>query len=127
MSHKIFDNELVAILRSKVSLTLNKSVYIGMGISELSTVIMYELHYDYIKSKCENKSKLLFGDTDSLMYEIKTENVYEDFCSNKQMFDFSNNLAKYYGGSSNFIIGKMNWIICWIEAKYVFVFGRQQQ
>ena len=127
MSHKIFDNELVAILRSKVSLTLNKSVYIGMGISELSTVIMYELHYDYIKSKCENKSELLFGDTDSLMYEIKTENVYEDFCSNKQMFDFSNNLAKYYGGSSNFIIGKMNWIICWIEAKYVFVFGRQQQ
>ena len=129
MSHKIFDNELVAILRSKVSLKLNKPVYIGMGISELSTVIMYELHYDYIKSKCENKSKLLFGDTDSLMYEIKTENVYEDFCSNKQMFDFSNNLtmSKYYGGSSNFIIGKMNWTICWIEAKYVFVFGRQQQ
>ena len=83
MSHKIFDNELVAILRSKVSLKLNKPVYIGMGISELSTVIMYELHYDYIKSKCENKSILLFGDTDSLMYEIKTENVYEDFCSNK--------------------------------------------
>ena len=48
------------------------------------------IHYDYIKNKYENKSKLLFTDTDSLMYEIKTENVYEDFSSNKEKFDFSN-------------------------------------
>ena len=54
-----------------------------MSILELSTVMMHEFHYDYIKSKYENKSKLLLGDTDSLMYEIKTENVYEDFSSNK--------------------------------------------
>ena len=62
--HKIFDNNLVAILKSRVSLRLNKHVYIGMCILELSTVIMYEFHYDYIKSKYGNKSKLLFGDTD---------------------------------------------------------------
>ena len=61
---KIFDNNLVAILKSRVSLRLNKHVYIGMCILELSTVIMYEFHYDYIKSKYGNKSKLLFGDTD---------------------------------------------------------------
>ena len=62
--HRIFDNNLVAILKSRVSLRLNKHVYIGMCILELSTVIMYEFHYDYIKSKYGNKSKLLFGDTD---------------------------------------------------------------
>ena len=46
---------------------------------ELSKVLMYEFHYDYIKSKYGNISRQLFPDTDILMYEIKTEDVYEDF------------------------------------------------
>ena len=45
---------------------------------------MYEFHYDYIKNKYDSKSKLLFRDTDSFMYEIKTEDVYEDFRSDKK-------------------------------------------
>ena len=93
MLHKIFENNLIAILKSKVALKLNKPAYIGMCILELSKVLMYEIHYDYIKNKYDNKSKLLFTDTDSLMYEIKTEDVYEDFSSNKEMFDFSNHSA----------------------------------
>ena len=81
--YKIFDNDLVAIRKSQVTLTLNKPAYIGMCILELSKVLMYEFHYDYIKNKYDNSSKLLFTDTDSLMYEIKTEDVYEDFSNNK--------------------------------------------
>ena len=50
-----------------------------MCILELSKVLMYEFHYDYIKNKYGNNSKLLFTDTESLMYEIKTEDIYEDF------------------------------------------------
>ena len=53
-----------------------------MFILELSKVLMYKFHYDYIKNKYNNKSKLLFTDTDSLMHEIITKNVYEDFNSN---------------------------------------------
>ena len=49
----------------------------------LSKVLMYEVHYDYIKNKYDNKSKLLFTDTDGVMYEIKTDDVYEDFNSEK--------------------------------------------
>ena len=49
MSHKIFDNDLVAIRKNKVTLTLNKPAYFGMCILELSKVLMYEFHYDYIK------------------------------------------------------------------------------
>ena len=44
---------------------------------------MYEFHYDYIKNKYGNNSRLLFTDTDSLMYEIKTEDVYKDFSKDK--------------------------------------------
>ena len=65
-----------------------------MCILELSKVLMYEFHYDYIKNKYDNKSKLLFTDTDSLMYEIKTEDAHKNFNSGKEMFDFSNYSTK---------------------------------
>ena len=109
MSHKIFDNDLVAIRKSKVTLTLTKPAYIGMSILELSKVLMYEFHYDYFKNKYGNNSKLLFTDIDSLMYEAKTEDIFEDFSSNKDMFDFSNysTKTKYHDDSNKLVIGKM--------------------
>ena len=69
---------------------------------------MYIFHYDYIKNIYDNKSKLLFKDTVSLMYEIKTEDVYEDFSSNKEMFDFSNysTKSKHYDNSHKLVISK---------------------
>ena len=69
-----------------------------MYISKLSKALMYEFHYDYIKNKYGNNSKLLFADTDSLMYGIKNEDVYEDFSNDKEMFNFSNysTKSKYY-------------------------------
>ena len=107
--HKIFENDLVAIRKNKVTLTLNKPAYIGMCISELSKVLMREFHYDYIKKKYGNKTRLLSTDTDTLMYEIKTEDVYEDFSKDIDMFDFSNYSAKskYYDNSSKLVVGKM--------------------
>ena len=59
---------------------LNKPVYIEMFILELSKVLMYKFHCDYIKNKYDSNSKLLFTDTDTLMYEIKTEDVYDLKC-----------------------------------------------
>ena len=109
MSHKIFDNNLVAIRKSKLALKLNKPACIGMCILDVSKVLMYDFHYDYIKNKYDNKSKLLFTDTDSLMYEIKTEDVSENFSSTKEIFDFSNysTKSKYYDDSNKLVIGKM--------------------
>ena len=49
MSHKIFDNNLVAILKSKVALKPKKPSYTGMCILELSKILMCEFHYNYIK------------------------------------------------------------------------------
>ena len=90
ISHKIFDNDLVTIRKSKVTLTPNKPAYVGMCILDLSKLLMYKFHYDYIKNKYGNNWRLLFADTDSLMYEIKTKEVYEDYIKDKEMFDFSN-------------------------------------
>ena len=90
MSHKIFDNYLVAIRTNKVTLTLNKPAYIGMCILELSKLLMCEFYYDYIKNKYGNNSRLLFTATDSLMDEIKTEDFYKCFSSDREMFDFIN-------------------------------------
>ena len=49
--------------------------YVGMCILDLSKVLMYKFHYDYIKNKYGTNSRLLFTDNDSLIYEIKTEDV----------------------------------------------------
>ena len=60
MSHKMFDDNFAAICKSKLVLKLNKPAYIGMCILELSKVLIYEFHYDYIKSKYGDNQKLLF-------------------------------------------------------------------
>ena len=78
------------IHEKKVTLMLNKPAYTGMCTLELNKVLMFEFHYDYIKNKYGNNSRLLFTDTDCLMYEIKTEDVYKDFSNDKEMLDFSN-------------------------------------
>ena len=94
MLDKRFDNNLFAIRKSKITLTLNRSVYIEMCILESSKVVIYEFHFDNVKNKYDNNSKLLFSDIDSLICEIKTEDVYGDFSSDKEMFDFSNYSTK---------------------------------
>ena len=104
---KIFSKNFVAIHEIKPVLTLNKPIYVGFSILDLSKYFTYEIHYKYIKSKSD--VKLLFADTDSLVYVIKTEDVYEDFDRDKNLFDFSD-----YPLDSNFfdpvnkkVIGKM--------------------
>ena len=59
---------------------------------DLSKTLMYDCHYNCIKNKYGNKSKLLFTDTDSLTSEIETNNVYKDFYNDKDEFDFSDYL-----------------------------------
>ena len=87
-SCKIFNENLISVHMKKTSLTMNKPVYLGMCILDLSKTIMYDFHYQYIKPKYGAKAKLLFTDTDSLMYEIQTEDFYKDISGDvKDRFD----------------------------------------
>ena len=78
ISSKIFNEKLVAIHNIKPSLLLNRPAFVGMCILDLSKTLMYDFHYNYIVEKYKSKAKLLFTDTDSLMYEIETNDVYKD-------------------------------------------------
>ena len=74
----IFDENLVAVHMKNTKLYFNKPVYLCMSILDLSKSLMYDFHYNYIKTKYGDKAKLLFTDTDSLVYEIKTKDFYID-------------------------------------------------
>jgi hypothetical protein len=78
-SHRIMNENLIVVKRMKKVLTLNKPCYVGMSILDLSKTLMYDFHYNTIKKEYGDRAKLLFTDTDSLMYEIKTDDVYMDF------------------------------------------------
>ena len=87
---KIFSENLVSVHMKKTSLTMNKPVYLGMCILDLSKTIMYDFYYNYIKHKYGDKAILLFSDTDSLMCEIETEDFYKDISGDvKDRFDTS--------------------------------------
>ncbi|KAK3106807.1 hypothetical protein FSP39_000183 [Pinctada imbricata] len=87
---QIFNQDLVGIENMKTKLVLDKPIYVGQAILDLSKCIMYDFHYNYVKKKYDQKAKLLFTDTDSLCYEIHTNDIYEDIFKDKQLFDLSN-------------------------------------
>ena len=95
----IFSENLVAIHMKKTKLDFDKPVYLGMCILDLSKTLMYDFHYNYIKKKYGDKAKLLLTDTDSLMYEIQTEDFYKDISGDvKDRFDTSDYPSDHLSG-----------------------------
>ena len=109
VSCKIFHENLVALHMKKNFLLLDKPSYVGMCILDLSKVLMYDFHYNFIKKKYGDRAKLLFTDTDSLCYIIQTDDVYEDLYNHKDMFDNSDysKSSKFYFDENKKVIGKM--------------------
>ena len=108
VSQKTLDKNFVAIHRVKPVLLLNKPIYVGFSILELSKFLMYDFHYNYFK---ENFNvNLLFTDTDSLVYQIKgVYNVYDEIFSDRFLFDFSSYSmgSRFYDVRNKKVIGKM--------------------
>ena len=108
MNSKIFDENLVAVHKIKESLLLNRPAYVGMCILDLSKTLMYNFHYNYVKSRYNHKARLLFTDTDSLTYEIEADDVYQDFCKDKHLFDNSDypKSSSFFDDKNKKVIGK---------------------
>ena len=101
ISHKKFGKNLVVIHEKKELLTLNKPIYVGNAVLELSKLAMYKFYYGFVKKKCKNPI-LLFTDTDSLCFETE-ENFYKIMLVHKEFFDLSNfpKDSKYFCNDNN--------------------------
>ena len=108
VSSNIFNEDLMAVHKIKETLMLDRPAYFGMCILDLSKTLMYDFHYYYIKKRYGDRAKLLFTDTDTLKYEIETEDVYKDFWNDKDMFDNSDypENSPYYCNANRKVIGK---------------------
>ena len=74
----LFGENLMGCEMGKVKVIMNKPVYLGQATLDLSKIVMYEFHYDYMLPKYGSNLKLCYMDTDSLVYQIETEDFYED-------------------------------------------------
>ena len=88
---KWFSKNLVAIAMKKTKVKMNKPIYLGLSILEISKILMYEFWYDYMKPKYGDNVKLCYMDTDSFIIYIKTEDFYKDIANDVECkFDASN-------------------------------------
>jgi len=88
---EIINNDLVMILTTKQKLLMNKPIYAGMTILDVAKTVVYQFHYHYMVSKYSpDRCRLLFMDTDSLTYEVRTDDIYEEMKPvTEEMFDCS--------------------------------------
>ena len=85
---RAFSKDLFAVEMGKTEIKMNKPVYLGQAILDLSKTLMYEFHYDYMRPKYGSKVKLYYMDTDNFVYEIETEDFYRDIAKDvEKRFD----------------------------------------
>ena len=89
---KIFTKHLLAIeIKKKTEILMNKPVYLGLSVLELSKILMYEFWHYYVKPKYDKNAKLCYMDTDSFIVYIKADDIYKDIAEGVETrFDTSN-------------------------------------
>ena len=136
---KRFSENLLEIKMKKTKVKMNKPVYIGMSVLDISKTLMYKLWYDCMKPKYEDRAKLCYTDTDSLIIYIITEDFFEDIVGDvKIWFDTSNYdendkrplligiNTRVYGFFKDLVQGirrKDYERICWLRAKACILNG----
>ena len=108
---KHFSEDLMAIEMKKTKVVMNKSVYLGQAILDISKTLMYEFWYDYLKPKYGDKIKLCYMYTDNFIIHVETDDFYEDIANDvDKWFDMSayhkNDNRPLPKGKNKKIIGK---------------------
>ena len=106
---RIIDENKAIIRMRKSKVSLCKPIFVGFSVLELSKKLMYEYHYFVFKKYFKNSINLCYTDTDSLIYELKTQNITKDFSKFEEFFDFSNydKSHKFYSEKNKKKIGFM--------------------
>jgi hypothetical protein len=102
------NDDLCGVMRTNAIVKLDKPITVGMCILDLSKLHMYDFHYNTIKKQYKERATLLFTDTDSLTYEIKTDDIYDDMSRQKHFYDFSDYPINHplYDVTNKKVIGK---------------------
>ena len=126
---RIFNEDLVGVNMKIEKLYLNRPIYVGFSILDMSKTLMYDFHYNHIKKIYGLSATLLFTDTDSLAYVIQTNDIYEDMMHSLDLYDTSEypNHSQLFSLKNKKIIGKMKDEtygnpICWFEIENVCVY-----
>ena len=87
----LISEDLSMIEMKKTKVKMNKPIYLGLSILEISKILMYEFWYDYIKPKYNDNVRLCYMDTDSFVMHIKTNDFYKDIAGDvENRFNTSN-------------------------------------
>eukprot|EP00873_Tetraselmis_striata_P014085 jgi/Tetstr1/434349/TSEL_023455.t1 len=99
---------IAGVDRVKDSVVLDKPIYMGAAILDLSKLLMFRFHYDVIKARYGAAARLLFTDTDSLCYHIETDDVYADMGQMAEHFDTSGYPKEHplYSAANKKVVGK---------------------
>ena len=103
----IFIYGLFLIQTHKTQTIYDKPVYVGCSILDLSKLRMLDCHYNTIHKTSNGKYDVWYSGTDSLIYHIKTNNLYKWLFKNKEEFDLSNMTGKFRSDEHNSVLGKM--------------------
>ncbi|XP_039296247.1 uncharacterized protein LOC120355032 isoform X2 [Nilaparvata lugens] len=103
-----YNENVTGVCLNKIKVVLNKPIFVGAVILEHSKNVMYDFHYNQIKNIFKDKCEVLMSDTDSFMYVIQTEDIYEDIRKYKHLFDTSNFPKNHpcYNEENKKVIGK---------------------
>ena len=105
---EIFNPFLVGIQNHKEKVLLNKPIYVGMSVLDLSKHLMFDFYYNNLKKTYSDKIQLLYADTDSVIIHVQTEDIYQDMAQNLDDYDTSNYPADHplFSTANKKVIGK---------------------